>query len=348
MQAVHRNPRCGDLFAEIFRPVEQCSDFHPNAPAPQYRQQRCYELLGPSSRTYGVNNAEHLSGGHAPSLVYSCAYGEGANHSRQGPGVIAERPLGQYFRGARVAGNLDTYSKESVVDHYKNAQGLMPPERYLFQKYVRPGADVLDIGVGGGRTTEYLAPDAGQYLGIDYAPNMIEACRRRFPQYRFSVGDATNLSEIADASFDIVIFSFNGIDSIPTDTGRIAALREMARVVRPSGHAIISSHNARLLLPFPQFEGADWTRMLWRTARSVIRAAVIAPRALVRGHFFRGHGFVDDPVHGGLRNHVSTPASIARDAEQAGLRIVERAGAFHPLRVPAVMNLWDTYVLARR
>lgn len=242
--------------------------------------------------------------------------------------------------------NLDTYSRRDVVEHYADARGLMPPERYLFARYLQPGMDVLDIGVGGGRTTEYLAPKAGHYLGVDYAPAMVEACRRRFPGLAFEVGDATDLAGIASARFDVAIFSFNGIDSIPSDEGRRAALREMARVVRPGGHVIISSHNARLLLPFPQFEGADPLRAAWRIVRALGRGAVIGPRAILSGNAWRGYGYVADPVHGGLRNHVSTPASIARDAAAAGLQVVEVAGAFHPRRVPAVMNPWDTYVLA--
>ncbi len=250
--------------------------------------------------------------------------------------------------GSRSTDNQQTYSRDDVVDHYVRASELMPAERYLFPKYVQAGLAVLDVGVGGGRTTPYLAPQASRYLGIDYAAAMVEACRRRFPDLEFAVGDATHLEGLADAQFDIAIFSFNGIDSIATDEARIAALAELKRVVRPSGHIIISSHNARLLAPFPNFEGATPARKIWRIARAFARTMVIAPRALMSGTFRKGHGYISDRRHGGLRNHVSSPASVARDAQAAGLRIVERVGGLHPRRLPAIMNPWDTYVLARR
>ena len=41
--------------------------------------------------------------------------------------------------------------------------------------------DVLDIGVGGGRTTGLLADDARSYVGIDISPEMLDLARDRFP-----------------------------------------------------------------------------------------------------------------------------------------------------------------------
>ena len=43
---------------------------------------------------------------------------------------------------------------------------------------------------------------------------MIRACRSKFPHLRFNVADASDLSQFADASFDSVVFSFNGLDCL--------------------------------------------------------------------------------------------------------------------------------------
>ena len=243
--------------------------------------------------------------------------------------------------------NIQTYSKDDVVTHYERAEGLMPPEKVLFAKYAKPGMEILDIGVGGGRTTPFLAKDAKRYLGLDYAQGMVDACKRRFPEQEFAWGDATNLSDIADASFDLTVFSFNGIDSIPTDEGRIMALKEMRRVTRPDGRIIISSHNAKQLFLRPNLEGANLPRMAWRLLRAGFKSIGIAKRHLGSGVFGKGKGFIADPVHGGLFNHASTPQSIADDAAQAGLEIVESVGAFAPKKVSALFNNWETYVLKR-
>ena len=241
--------------------------------------------------------------------------------------------------------NQQLYSDAAVVGHYGKAEGLFPAERFLFSKYVQPGMDVLDVGVGGGRTTPHLSAPARRYLGVDYSEPMVAECRKRFPDLEFMVGDATDLAAIPDASFDIAIFSFNGIDCIPTDEGRIACLHELKRAIRADGKIIISSHNARALGSFPDYSGADALRVVWRTARAFWSLFRVGGRMLSTKGFWRGSGYIMDPVHGGLLLHVSSPESIARDCAAAGLRVVEQAGHFHPKRVPAWLNPWTNYVL---
>lgn len=243
--------------------------------------------------------------------------------------------------------NLDLYNQADVVAEYDRAEELMPPERHILAKYVRDGMDVLDIGVGGGRTTRFLAPRAGRYLGIDYSAAMVAACRAKFPRLEFVEADATDLSFLPDHSFDFAIFSFNGIDCIPTDDGRIACLKELRRVTRRHGHIVISSHNARVLGILPQFAGASPTRKAWRLVRAVVLSPRLALRSLRSSAYRKGSGFIIDPVHGGLRIHVSTPASIAADAKAAGLEIVEIVGGHHPREVREALNPWNTYVLRR-
>ena len=243
--------------------------------------------------------------------------------------------------------NLRVYSAPEVVDHYVRAEGLFPAERYLFAKYIPAHSDVLDVGVGGGRTTAYLSARADRYLGVDYSDSMVHECQRRFPALDFMLADATDLAAIPDGSFDCAVFSFNGIDYIGSDEARIACLRELRRVTREAGHIIFSSHNARTLAAFPDFTGANLAKALWRIVRSVAQFAVGSARRLPSRSFWRGSGYIMDPVHGGLHTHVSTPASIARDAAAAGLAVVESAGHYHPARVPAVLDPWTYYVLAR-
>jgi ubiquinone/menaquinone biosynthesis C-methylase UbiE len=104
------------------------------------------------------------------------------------------------------------------------------------------GARVLDLGFGTGRTTSWLAPRAGEYVGIDVSPGMVHAARRRHPGVDLRVGDARRLDGLQDGSFDVVVFSFNGIDAIPHGE-RDATLREIRRVLVDGGHALLSMLN---------------------------------------------------------------------------------------------------------
>ncbi len=104
------------------------------------------------------------------------------------------------------------------------------------------GRDVLDVGVGAGRTTIYLAPLARRYEAIDYSPVMIESAKARFPGISFRVADMRDLSAYADASFDFVFGSNNVIDAVSHED-RLRALAEFRRVLRVGGTLVFSSHN---------------------------------------------------------------------------------------------------------
>jgi SAM-dependent methyltransferase len=104
------------------------------------------------------------------------------------------------------------------------------------------GTPVLDVGVGGGRTVGMLRALSDDYLAIDYTPRLVEICRRNHPGVAVRLMDARDLSVLADNSFGLVMFSFNGIDAVDY-AGRGAILREFARVLRPGGLLLFSTHN---------------------------------------------------------------------------------------------------------
>jgi len=76
------------------------------------------------------------------------------------------------------------------------------------------GLPVLDLGVGGGRTTSLLRLMSSRYVGIDYTPELVELCRRRHPDADVRLGDARDLLGIDTGSFGLVVFSNNGIDAV--------------------------------------------------------------------------------------------------------------------------------------
>src|SRR5690348_17274690 len=101
-------------------------------------------------------------------------------------------------------GNRRFYESRFIGARYARQSGLQPAEAAIIERYRRQvsGARILDLGVGGGRTTAFLAPLAGDYVGVDYSREMVERCRKRFPAARFEIADAADLSRFADASFD--------------------------------------------------------------------------------------------------------------------------------------------------
>ena len=140
--------------------------------------------------------------------------------------------------------NRSTYAQESVVRCYDKLDFIHQPEAVIFEKLLPDIKDeaILDIGIGGGRTTTFLLEISKRYTGIDYTPACVAAARARFPTANIMSGDARDLSAFNDATFAFVLFSFNSIDYVSHED-RLQVLREIRRVLKPGGHFAFSTHN---------------------------------------------------------------------------------------------------------
>jgi SAM-dependent methyltransferase len=140
--------------------------------------------------------------------------------------------------------NLATYSDAGLLGWYDRQDGLLPAERAILER-LRPELDnkrLLDIGVGGGRTTRHLLEISRDYTGIDYAPQFVSLVRRKFSLDTVFHCDARDMRRFPDHGFDFVLFSFNGLDYVDHE-GRLQALGEVHRVLAPGGAFVFSTHN---------------------------------------------------------------------------------------------------------
>ena len=137
------------------------------------------------------------------------------------------------------------WDRAKAVSQYAVAPYLLQSERSAIDACFPDGLTgrrVLDLGCGGGRTTQVLHELGADVVGVDISASLIEAAQQLFPKVDFQVGNAESL-RFADASFDLVIVAKNSLDYINNKPARVRALHEVHRVLRPQGHFILSHHN---------------------------------------------------------------------------------------------------------
>src|SRR5216117_3378997 len=107
---------------------------------------------------------------------------------------------------------------------------------------ITDGLEVLDLGCGDGTTALPAARLGANVLGVDIASNLVEAGNARaqslgLTNCRFQDGDASDLSELEDDSFDLVVSIFGAMFAPkPFDVAK-----EVVRVTRPGGRIVMGN-----------------------------------------------------------------------------------------------------------
>ena len=112
---------------------------------------------------------------------------------------------------------------------------------YFAKPYIK--GDLLELGCGEGRGVEILAPLAKRYQGIDKIEGIIEGLRIKYPDYDFMSGTFPPFP-FKDSEFDSVI-AFQVIEHVKKDE---EFLREVHRMLKPGGVALITTPNIKMTL----------------------------------------------------------------------------------------------------
>jgi ubiquinone/menaquinone biosynthesis C-methylase UbiE len=281
--------------------------------------------------------------------------------------VMARPPMAEAGKDP----NLAVYNSPGVTAHYASLSYLSSCEALLFETFLRPGMTILDLGVGGGRTTHYLSGLASRYVGVDYAPEMVAVCQSKFPQLEFRVANASDLSGFADHTFDAVVMAFNGMDYVIPDESRFRSLREIHRTLKPGGVLIFSSHNPRAILARALWDSKrvdDLAHRITRSAaplfapvrmalrcarialafaRSAVESTTRTLRRVPTPAFWRGEGYLLDSAHGGLCTHYALPVRVIPELEKFGYRLLRVQGDDYPQPSRVYITKWYYYVFAK-
>lgn len=139
------------------------------------------------------------------------------------------------------------YGKKEVIDAYSKLtlDGLWESEKILFNKFLpKKQLHILDVGCGTGRASFPLSDmNNNVIVGIDITPEMINEAKRLNigNKVNFEIGDILK-TNFKDKIFDAVVFSYNGLNTIPGEKNRLKALLEINRILKDDGVFIFSSH----------------------------------------------------------------------------------------------------------
>jgi SAM-dependent methyltransferase len=139
--------------------------------------------------------------------------------------------------------NAAIFMAPAVAKQYGNPAPFAAEAMILIRyKEAFAGKRVLDLGVGAGRTTQYLAPFASDYLGIDLSPAMLALARARYPEVRFADMDLREIGKLQPGSFDFIFGPWNILSAFSHDE-RIQIIRRVHNLLSPNGVFAFSAHN---------------------------------------------------------------------------------------------------------
>jgi S-adenosylmethionine-dependent methyltransferase len=184
----------------------------------------------------------------------------------------------------------------------------------LIEKHFPGEGQLFDIACGGGRYSLELARRGYRVTLHDLSRELVESARTAFAQEglsadSFATGNACHLTSYPDSTYDCALLlgpCYHLIDR----AARLQALKELARVLKPGGVAIVAYLNSWGLVraglsDFPRFyEDATFLNSM-------------------RGE----KQFPASAVSGFTECYWSTPPIAFQEIEQAGLHVVNYAGA---------------------
>lgn len=137
------------------------------------------------------------------------------------------------------------YTTEITSD---NIPSDNPLHQRLFKAYVVAQdyvqGNVLEVGCGEGRGVEMLMNKSAHFTAVDKIEEALHVLRKKFPTGKFLGMNIPPFAELRDNEYDCVV-SFQVIEHIQND---VLYLREIHRVLKPGGIALLTTPNRKLSL----------------------------------------------------------------------------------------------------
>ncbi|WP_436902092.1 class I SAM-dependent methyltransferase [Halovenus halobia] len=145
---------------------------------------------------------------------------------------------------------------DEIAEHFDKTRAYPWPEVEEFLNG-SAGEWALDIGCGNGRHTALLAECANHAVGLDISRGLLETARERMVEDGWEgelvQGDSARLP-MASNQVDLALYVAT-LHHLPEREGRVQSLRELKRILRDGGRALVSAWSTA----HDRFENYDGT-----------------------------------------------------------------------------------------
>ena len=190
---------------------------------------------------------------------------------------------------------------------------------------------VLDFGCGCGRVIRHWADRGGEVHGCDYNADLIAWCGKYLPFAEFETNRLAPPLRYGAHSFDLV-YALSVFTHLPQPLQR-QWIAEMARILRPSGYLIISTHGEACIAPLSERERAEFHAgelvVSTESEPGTNRCGVYCSESYVRRHFapeFIVRSFVAAGARGNPPQDLMLLESAAHAARPPLRHATERHG----------------------
>jgi SAM-dependent methyltransferase len=244
--------------------------------------------------------------------------------------------------------NRRAYTSKPVLSWYRDLDDIQVPERAILEKILPriKNQKLLDLSIGGGRSTRFLLPLSKHYVGIDYAPDLVDAAKNKYPEAEILCRDARDLTCFDSAAFDFALASNNGLDYMVHED-RLQVLREIWRLLKPGGLFMFSTHNR----DYRYFDRLPWQQDLsfdLNYLKTCAHSLFYFPKHLkLKKHATHRdeYAMINDNAHGYslLTYYISIEKQIAQ-LEQNGFGETEAYNLEGEVRESEITSPWMYYL----